>query len=98
MLMWWPPYRSRVLAEADDYVESFGDRAYYECRSDCIKAIEVRDKKRRRFLADVRGVLAKRVRRDRWLDTATRYLEQPQASYDHGPGYVAHRPNDSTLH
>lgn len=95
--MWWPPYRRRVLAEADEYIESFGDRAYSQCRADCIEAMEQRDNKRWAFLSAVRSVLAKKFGRDRWLDTATRYLE-PQAPYDHGPGKVMHRPEDATLH
>lgn len=94
--MFWPPYRRRVLAEADEYLESFGDRAYSQCRTDCIAAMETRDNKRLAFLSNVRSVLAKKLGRDRHLDTATRYLEQE--SYDHGPGKVVHRPKDTTLH
>lgn len=44
MWMLWPPYRRRVLAEAEEYLESFGDRAYSQCRTDCIEAMERRDK------------------------------------------------------
>lgn len=94
--MWWPPYRRRVLAEADEYMEAFGDRAYSQCRTDCIEAMEKRDSKRWTFLSAVRAVLAKKLGRDRKLDTATSYLEQE--SYDHGPGMVVHHPKDSTLH
>lgn len=96
MMMWWPPYRRRVLAEADEYIESFGDRAYSQCRTDCIEAMEKRDNKRWAFLSAVRAVLAKKFGRDRKLDTATRYLEQEP--YDHGPGRAVHRPKGSTLH
>lgn len=95
--MWWPPYRKRVLAEADEYMEAFGDSAYAQCRTDCIDAIEQRDNKRWKFLSCVRHVLAKKLARDRHLDAATRYLE-PQADYDHGPGYVVHRSKNTTLH
>lgn len=96
MWMLWPPYRRRVLAEADEYLESFGDRAYSQCRTDCIEAMEKRDNKRLAFLSNVRSVLAKRLDRDRYLDTATRYLEQKP--YDSGPGVVIHRSKDTTLH
>ncbi|MBX3535118.1 MAG: hypothetical protein KF826_12280 [Xanthobacteraceae bacterium] len=96
MWMFWPPYRRRVLAEADEYMEAFGDRAYSQCRTDCIEAMEKRDSKRWAFLSNVRGVLAKKLGRDRYLDTATRYLEQEP--YDHGPGVVPQRHKDATLH
>ncbi len=96
MWMLWPPYRRRVLAEADEYLESFGDRAYSQCRTDCIEAMEKRDYNRRAFLSSVRGVLAKKLGRDRYLDTATGYLEQEP--YDHGPGIVVQRSKDTTLH
>ena len=94
--MLWPPYRRRVLAEADEYMEMFGDRAYSQCRTDCIEAMEKHDSKRLSFLSNVRNVLAKKLGRDRHLDTATRYLEQEP--YDPGPGVVAHRSKDTTLH
>jgi len=96
-MMWWPPYRRRVLAEADEYLESFGDRAYQRCRLDCIEAMERKNRKRLRFLSSVRSMLAKKLSRDKRLDTATRYIEQ-QEPYDAGPGYVVSRSKDSTLH
>lgn len=96
--MLWPPYCRRVLAEADEYLESFGEDSYRECRKDCVAALEARDWKRAKFLSYVRAELAKKLGRDRRLDTATRYLEEAQEPYDHGPGYVPHRPKDSTLH
>lgn len=95
--MWWPPYRRKVLAEADEYMEAFGDRAYGQCRTDGTDALENGDHKRARFLVAVRSVLAKKFGRDRYLDTATRYLEE-QAPYDHGPDYFPHRPKDTSLH
>lgn len=98
MLMLWPPYRRRVLAEADEYFKSFGSMAYERCRTDGRKAMLARDRKRTRYLGSVLWVLAKKFDRDRRLDTATRYLEKPQEPYDPGPGYVTHRPKDSTLH
>jgi len=99
MWMLWPPYRRRVLAEADEYMEAFGDHAYSQCRTDCIdciEAMEKHDNRRWAFLSNVRNVLAKKLGRDRYLDTATRYLEQE--SYDHGPGLVTLRNKDTTLH
>ena len=96
-MMWWPPFRRKVLAEADEYLEAFGEHAYKQCRTDCIAAQENGDQKRLKFLGAVRQVLAKKFERDRRLDTATRYLET-QAHYDHGPGYVPHRPKDTMLH
>jgi hypothetical protein len=97
MWMWWPPYRRRVLGEADEYLESFGERSYEQCRTDSREASEKGDYKKSRFLSDVRSVLRKKLGRDSYLDTATRYLEQ-QEPYEHGPGYVARRSKDSTLH
>lgn len=94
--MWWPPYRKRVLAEADEYMEAFGEDAYSRCRTDCISAAEKHDNKRWTFLCAVRKVLARKFNRDRYLDTATRYLEQEP--YDPGPGRVVRRPKDTTLH
>lgn len=94
MWMWWPPYRRRVIAEADEYLESFGDQAYVQCRADYRAET---DEKRGRFLADVRSVLARKFKHDIGLDTATRYLEQ-QEPYDHGPGLVSHRAKNTTLH
>jgi hypothetical protein len=81
-----------VLAEADEYMETHGERAYERCRTDCRDAEAAGDRKRARFLGSVRNVLAKKFERDRRLDTATRY----QAPYDPGPGYV--RSKDVTLH
>ena len=97
MLMWWPPYRRRALAEADEYLESFGERAYEACRTDGRNAELAGNHKRARFLGAVRWILAKKLKRDMKLDTATSLVER-QEPYDHGPGYVAHRPKDSTLH
>lgn len=59
--MLWPPYRRRLLAEADEYMETFGDRAYSQCRTDCIEAMEKHDSKRMSFLSNVRNVLAKKL-------------------------------------
>lgn len=95
--MWWPPFRRKVLAEADEYLEAFGERAYGQCRTDGIEALEKGDRKRAKFLGAVRSVLAKKFGRDRLLDTATRYLET-QEPYDHGPGQITHRSKDTTLH
>ncbi len=103
MLMIWPPYRRRVLAEADEYIESFGQRAHEQCRTDGREAMLRGDHRRARFLGEVRAILRKKLLRDDYLDTATRYLEPrstsvTQAPYDHGPGYFTHRPKDLTLH
>lgn len=98
-MMWWPPYRKRVLAEADEYLESFGERAWEECNLDYV-ANMFKDEKRHRFLADVQRAISKKMDRDRKLDAAlpTRLSPEPQAPYDHGPGYVTYRPADKTLH
>lgn len=43
MLMLWPPYRRRVLAEADEYIESFGERAWDECHADYVFGVDVQE-------------------------------------------------------
>ncbi len=96
-MMWWPPFRKRVLAEMDEYLEAYGERAYEQCRTDCREAEQAGDNKHARFLGKVRWQLAKKLGRDRRLDTATRYLEK-QEPYEVGPGYVAQRPKDTRLH
>ncbi len=85
------------MAEVDEYLETFGERAYEQCRNDSRAAMLEGDRGRSKFLGAVRKVLAKKFNRDRRLDTATRYLE-PQTPYDAGPGYVVHRPDNATLH
>lgn len=55
--------------------------------------------RRHLFLCDVLRVVDKKnLERDRQLDASSRQMEQVQEPYDHGPGYVAHRPKDATLH
>lgn len=90
-------YRESVKAEADEFMEFFGDRAYVEARKEMRAAREGGDKKQEKFFTRVSLEIAKRTEIEIGLDTATRYLEQ-QTPYEAGPGLVIHRPEDATLH
>jgi len=90
-------YRDSVKAEADEFMEFFGDCAYAEARKEMRAARERGDKKQEAFFGRVALQIAKRTDIKIGVDTATRYLEK-QAPYDPGPGVVIHRPEDSTLH
>lgn len=97
MLGWLRKYRERVKAEADEFLESFGDLAYAEARLAARQARRRGDTKREKFLRRVCTEVAKRTDFEIGLDTATRYLEK-QMPYDAGPGIVRQRPHDATLH
>jgi hypothetical protein len=90
-------YRESVKGEADEFMESFGDRAYAEARKEMSAARDRGDHKQEKFFVRVSLEIAKRTDIEIGLDTATRYLE-PQTPYDAGLGLVVHRPKDSTLH
>lgn len=88
-------YRERVAAQADEFMESFGDKACFVARRAMRAARERGDRKEEKFLARVSMLLAKRMNHDIGLDTATRFSES-QAPYDSGPGLV--RKPGITLH
>ena len=91
MFLWWlPKNRQKILAEADEYMESFGDDAYREAKKAEHAAWARGDKKLAKFLFRVRMEIAKRIDYEPGLDTATRYLERPLPRVS--------RPKDTTLH
>ncbi|HZS53833.1 MAG TPA: hypothetical protein VFA65_05485 [Bryobacteraceae bacterium] len=75
MLKWFRKRRLLVLAEADEFVESFGDHAYWEARKQAREARARGDHARDKFLGKVCRELAKRTGHEIGLDTATRYTE-----------------------
>jgi hypothetical protein len=89
MFGWLPRNRRKVLAEADEYMESFGNDAYREAKKAEYSAWDRGDKKLGKFLYRVRMEIAKRTDYSPGMDTATRYLEKP---------LPVTRPKDSTLH
>jgi hypothetical protein len=91
MFLWWlPKNRQKILAEADEYMESFGDDAYREAKKAEHDAWDRGDTKLAKFLFRVRLEIAKRIDYEPGLDTATRYLERPSPRVS--------RPKDTTLH
>lgn len=92
---WLRKYRERVAAEADEFMESFGDNAYVEARKEMRKAREHRDRRGEKFYCRVAIRIAKRMDIEVGLDAATRYIEK-QTPYDAGPGFV--RKPGGTLH
>lgn len=90
MMFWWlPRNRRKILAEADEYMESFGNDAYREAKKAEYAAWDRGEKKLGKFLYRVRMEIAKRTDYEPGMDTATRYLEKP---------LPVTRPKDSTLH
>lgn len=94
---WFRKRRQLVFAQADEFMESFGNAAYSEARSEARKAREAGDYKRERFLSRVCKEIAKRTDFEIGVDTATRYVSE-QTPYDPGLGIVRKRPDDATLH
>lgn len=91
MFLWWlPANRRKILADADEYMESFGDNVYREAKKAEHDAWDRGDKKLAKFLFRVRLEIAKRIDYEPGLDTATRYLE--------GPLPRVSRLKDTTLH
>lgn len=95
MLSWLRKYRERIAAEADEFMESFGQNAYAEVRKEMRKARECGDTQREKFFSKVAVEIATRTDIEIGLDTATRYVEK-QAPYDTGPPFV--RKPGVTLH
>jgi len=98
MLKWLRRRRELIAAEADEFMEAYGNEAYFKARAEARDARRKGDRIREKFLAKVCIEIAKRTDFTIGLDTATRYLEEPQAPYDPGPGIVHKRPDDTTLH
>lgn len=98
MLKWLRQRRELIAAEADEFMETYGNEAYFKARAEAREARKKGDYLREKFLAKVCIEIAKRTDFDIGLDTATRYLEEPQTPYDSGPGIVHRRPDGSTLH
>lgn len=98
MFSWLLKRRMRVLAEADERMEAFGNAAYTETRSEARRARESGDHKRERFFNRVCKEIAKRTDFEIGLDTATRYVEEQAPYVVDGPPIVRKRPDDTTLH
>jgi hypothetical protein len=99
MLKWLKRRRELIAAKADEFMEAYGNGAYWKARAEAREARKKGDRIREKFLAKVCIEIAKRTDFEIGLDTATRYLEEEkQASYDPGPGIVHKRPDDATLH
>ncbi|HWK87020.1 MAG TPA: hypothetical protein VNQ34_05895 [Xanthobacteraceae bacterium] len=96
MFSWLTKRRALIVAEADEFMEAYGNEAYWKAREEQREARKNRDYIREKFLAKVCLEIAKRTEFEVGLDTATRYLEEPQASYDAGPGII--RNPGTTLH
>ncbi len=98
MLKWLRKRRELIAAEADEFMETYGNEAYFKAREETREARKKGDHLREKFLAKVCIEIAKRTDFEIGQDTATRYLEEPQAPYDPGPGIVHKRPDGTTLH
>lgn len=98
MFSWLLKRQMRVLAEADERMEAFGNAAYTETRSEARKAREAGDYKHERFLNRVCKEIAKRTDFEIGLDTATRYVEKQAPYVVDGPPIVRKRSDDTTLH
>jgi hypothetical protein len=61
IMFWFLRKRVDVLAEADEFMESFGQSAYQEARYELAKAFERGDKARIKFLERVSEEIAKRT-------------------------------------
>jgi hypothetical protein len=97
MFSFFKKYRERVAAQAGEFMETFGDKAYFVARKAMRAARERGDREEEKFLARVSVILAKRIDHDIGLDTATRLLES-RVPYDPGPGLVIRHSEDDTLH
>ena len=98
MFKWLKRSRELILAEADEFMEAYGNKAYWKIREEQREARKNSDRIREKFLGKVALEVAKRTDFAVGLDTATRYLEEKQTPYDFGPGRVIGRPANTTLH
>lgn len=71
-MMWWPPYRKRVLAEADELMEAYGDQARNAASRLCLAAYKDQDYKKAHFYRRVGRYLEK-------------FCDIPQAPYKAEP-------------
>jgi hypothetical protein len=87
-MMWWPPYRKRVLAEADELMEFYGSQARMAAFRKQDEARKQGDRRSDRFYGHV----------ERYL----RQFDEPQAGYVADPdtlGEVLDRMSSGkTLH
>lgn len=95
---WLRRRRELVLAEADEFMESYGDMAYRVARTEARSAREQGDRRREKLLNRVCKELARRYDYQIGLDTASRYLEDQEPYVIDGPPIVHKRPDDATLH
>ena len=103
MLTWFKRRREMVAAEAGEFMEAYGNGAYWKAREVARDARLAGDHRIDRFYSAVAKQIAKRTDSEIGLDTATRFLDGPrsdekQAPYDPGPGRVIMRPPQVTLH
>lgn len=95
MIRWLKNHHRVVLAEADEFMEFYGDRAYAEARKEMRAARRRGDRRQEKFFTHVALEIAKRTEIEVGRDTATRYVEE-QAPYEPGPAFV--RNPGTTFH
>lgn len=98
MFWWLPVNRQKILADADERMEYFGNQAYKATRAEAREARKRGDRKREKFLSKVALEIAKRTDFEPGLDTATRYLETQEPYVVDGLPLSQKRPIDTTLH
>lgn len=98
MLKWLRKRRALIAAEADEFMEAYGNGAYWKARAEAREARKRGDYIREKFLAKVCIEIAKRTDFDIGLDTATRYLEKQEPYVVDGAPLVRKRPDGVTLH
>ena len=99
MFVWFRKRHEIISAEADEFMEAYGNGAYWKAREVARDARRAGDHRIDRFYSAVAKEIAKRTDFEIGCDTATRYLEDDkQASYDPGPGRLIVRPPYVTLH
>lgn len=98
MLKWLKRRQELITAEADEFMESYRNNAYFKARKEARAARKKGDYLREKFLAKVCIEIAKRTDFEIGLDTATRYLEKQEPYIIDGPPLVRKRPDGVTLH
>jgi hypothetical protein len=98
MLKWLRKRRELIAAEADEFMEAYGNGAYWKARAEAREARKKGDRIGEKFLAKVCIEIAKRTDFEIGLDTATRYLEHQEPYIVDGPPLVRKRPDGATLH
>jgi hypothetical protein len=74
-----------IEAKAEEFMEAYGND-YWKARVEACEVRKLGITCGEKFLARVCLEIAKRTDFEIGLDTATRYLDDKQATYDHGPG------------